>query len=630
MALLLIIAALAFSGDSSVQPPTVVSAAISANDNRVAAGTMVHGVLHLSIDARWGEWHPDGDAQPGVPMQAFGEAGKPLQIPGPLIRIPVGTEVELQLRNLIPSTVLTVHGLVDRPANADNPVNIPFGGVRLVRFRAGVAGTYSYWATTTNAHTIVGRFGWDSQLSGAIVADTAHDAKDGIPDRIFVIGTWDNVYDASNVLAVRYTLETFNGLAWPYTERLAYAQGATVHWRWINAGAVPHPLHLHGFFFHVASRGDGITDLEYPEAERDLEVTELVRAGGTFTMTWQADRPGNWLFHCHIPAHTVAHLPLADMVAGKPVMSIGQYVNEYVPHAEMGDMVLGITVHPTGSWRVPTQPIPKRHLALVVDSAPDNTSQAPSFRYTIREGDEETRADSQVGPPLVLTQGVPVAIDVVNHLSEATSVHWHGMELSDSFYDGASGISGYGNRIAPAIEPGATFRVQFTPSRAGTFIYHTHLHDQWQFRGGLAGPLIVVPAGSRFDPTVDHVVMLTSPNTVSDILTKELVNGYRDPPPLIVHAGVPQRFRLINVVVANQQNVVSLESSSGPVFWRAIAIDGADLPPARQTTQPADQTLTIGKTLDFEFTPAALGDLLFVVRAKPKGLIVARLTVRVI
>jgi FtsP/CotA-like multicopper oxidase with cupredoxin domain len=630
MLFLPVIAVLAISGPGVVQPPPAIHTAISANDNRIPAGTIVRGVLHLSIDARWGEWHPDGGARPGVPMQAFGETGKPLQIPGPLIRVPVGTEVELRIRNLIPATELTVHGLIDRPSSEDRSVSVAFGAARVVRFRAGAAGTYAYWATTTHSATIIDRIGWDSQLSGAIVTDGSRAPKGGNTDRIFVIGTWDNVNDAPKVLAQRYTLETFNGLAWPYTERLSYAQGTVVHWRWIDAGSVAHPLHLHGFYFRVDSRGDGINQLDYPAADRDEEVTELVRAGGTFTMTWKADRPGNWLFHCHIPAHTVAHLPFPDMLSGTPAVSIDQFVNDYVPHAEMGDMVLGITVHPSPSWRTQTEPKPARHLALVVETAPDNTPQAPSFSYAIRDGAEEIRSGSHIGPPLVLTQGVPVAIDVVNHLSEPTSVHWHGMELADSFYDGASGFSGYGDRIAPAIAPGATFRVQFTPPRAGTFIYHTHLHDQWEFRGGLAGPLIVVPPGSRFDPTVDHIVMLTAPSAVGDILTKELVNGYRDPPPLIIHAGVTQRFRLINVAAANQQLVVSLESNAEPVLWRPIAIDGADLPAARQTDQPADQTLTIGKTLDFEFTPVAPGDLVFVGRAKPKGLIVARLAVHVI
>ena len=55
-------------------------------------------------------------------------------------------------------------------------------------------------------------------------------------------------------------------------------------------------------------------------------------------------------------------------------------------------------------------------------------------------------------------------------------------------------IGVHGNQVTPMINPGASFRVRYTPPRAGTFMYHTHLHDQAQLSGGLYGPLIVVKA----------------------------------------------------------------------------------------------------------------------------------------
>ena len=76
----------------------------------------------------------------------------------------------------------------------------------------------------------------------------------------------------------------------------------------------------------------------------------------------------------------------------------------------------------------------------------------------------------------MLRRDEPVEITVVNRLREATALHWHGIEL-DSYYDGVHGWSGAGQQVAPMIEPGGSFVVRFTPPRAGTFIYHTHLHD---------------------------------------------------------------------------------------------------------------------------------------------------------
>jgi hypothetical protein len=45
------------------------------------------------------------------------------------------------------------------------------------------------------------------------------------------------------------------------------------------------------------------------------------------------------------------------------------------------------------------------------------------------------------------------------------------------------------------------------------------------------------------------------------------------------------------------------------VQWRAIAKDGADLPPRLATLRPARLTFLPGEIHDFEFTPAAAGEL---------------------
>ena len=88
---------------------------VRVNDNHRAAGTVRDGLLTLHLEARLGAWHPDGDSALGADVPAFAEAGKPTEIPGPLIRVPAGTDVALTLRNAVPNAVLTVHGLHARP-----------------------------------------------------------------------------------------------------------------------------------------------------------------------------------------------------------------------------------------------------------------------------------------------------------------------------------------------------------------------------------------------------------------------------------------------------------------------------------------------------------------------------------
>jgi len=54
---------------------------------------------------------------------------------------------------------------------------------------------------------------------------------------------------------------------------------------------------------------------------------------------------------------------------------------------------------------------------------------------------------------------------------------------------------------------------------------------------------------------------------------------------------------------------VSLLAGSSPVIWRAIAKDGADLPASQATERPAQQTVSVGETYDFEFQPQSTTEL---------------------
>src|SRR5262249_10227702 len=70
-------------------PETIVT-----NDNRPAAGTLENGVLPLKLEARTGQWRPEGEKGRALDVAAFAEEGKPMSVPGPLVRVPVGTDVK--------------------------------------------------------------------------------------------------------------------------------------------------------------------------------------------------------------------------------------------------------------------------------------------------------------------------------------------------------------------------------------------------------------------------------------------------------------------------------------------------------------------------------------------------------
>lgn len=107
------------------------------------------------------------------------------------------------------------------------------------------------------------------------------------------------------------------------------------------------------------------------------------------------------------------------------------------------------------------------------------------------------------GPRLHMTEGDKVRINVTNKLPESTSVHWHGLILPNEM-DGPAEIT------QKPIEPGETYRYEFTVKQSGTYFYHSHDHVDRQQALGLYGALIIDPA--QPDPSqaanYDYVVML--------------------------------------------------------------------------------------------------------------------------
>ena len=525
------------------------------------------------------------------------EEGKELQIPGPLIRVPEGTEIRVTLRNLL-AVVAVVHGLHQHPGDAKAVVEVPPQESRELHFTAGVAGTYQYYASAGPDLGDSGRpFRKDSQLAGAFVVDPPGKAT---PDRIFVLGIWRS---GSDVAALRGQIPTLphiipviNGKSWPYTERLTYAAGEPVRWRWINASDGGHPMHMHGSYFRVDSAGDSETDHVFGPGQQRTVATNRLLTNGTMTTYWTPP-PGRWLFHCHFVPHTSPEMTVANALADKFTMEHNGN--------HMAGMVLGITV--TGNRPTVAAHGRPRKMRLWVRERPAANGLPAGFSYQVEEKHKLSPKDLTVpGPPLVLERGRPVEITIVNQLHESTTVHWHSVEL-ESYYDGVAGWGARGKEVTPEIQPGKSFRVRFTPPRAGTFMYHTHLHDEEQLPGGLYGPLIVVEPGRKFDPLHEPVAILSRAGS-GPIEGRLLLNGSSDPPTLHWRIGDRYRLRLISIA-AFDGGTFSLLGRVGQLQWRAIAKDGADLPPAQAVMQDARQLALAGEIYDFEYQPTVAGTL---------------------
>ena len=574
---------------------------IKSNDNSVAAGRLEGGLLTVNLTAAPGLWFPEEKEGSEHQVYAFGEEGRDLSTPGPMLRVPTGTEIKVTVANRISGKPLQVHGLHDRPG-ASTVLVVPSGETRTVEFRVTSPGTYFYWGSVRGAARIQDRFGAESQLMGALIVDPPGDVP---RDHVYMIGIED---DSGAVPADRRTRSAvINGRSWPHSQISTVTVGDTVRMRWINTSDRTHPIHLHGFYFTVNGRGDIARDTSYDDAGKRLAVTELMLQGQTMTVTWVPERPGNWLMHCHMAAHMSPDLRARHVAMG------GKPKHNHTMET-MAGLVIGWRVLPSPKSAAPAAEAgPRRNLRLLVQSSADLYWGAPGMGFVLQNG-AAPRPDSVEipGPPIVLTRGEPVEITVVNNLPDATSIHWHGIEL-DSYFDGVSGWSGDQRRTAPQVNAGDSFAVRFTPPRSGTFIYHSHFDEERQLGSGLYGPIIVLEPGKRHEPETDRTWILSQAGpTRGASRARVTLNGSRSP--LIeMQAKRLHRIRLIHIA-ATLPLKFSLLRDTMPVAWRAVAKDGADLPPAQALVRPARQIIGVGEAYDFEFTPEEAGQLRLVVK----------------
>jgi len=143
-----------------------------------------------------------------------------------------------------------------------------------------------------------------------------------------------------------------------------------------------------------------------------------------------------------------------------------------------------------------------------------HTPDVPNLPWTMDNGVKVFRLDPEVvkvqlipgkemyawgysgsvpGPTVEVNEGDRVRFIVTNKLPEATTVHWHGLEVPLNM-DGVPFIS------QPLIEPGQTFVYEYTVHQNGTFFYHSHMAMQEMM--GMIGLFIIHPK-HPYSPRVD-------------------------------------------------------------------------------------------------------------------------------
>lgn len=149
------------------------------------------------------------------------------------------------------------------------------------------------------------------------------------------------------------------------------------------------------------------------------------------------------------------------------------------------------------------------------------------------------------GPMIQATAGDHIRVTIVNHLPEATAIHWHGLEVPTD-NDGVPPIG-----MNP-IQPGQSYTYDFTlqDQDAGTHWYHSHYDDIKQVGGGMYGAFIIAPrpGSPEYQP-----MMQAERADVDQTMFIGMLGGYYvingksfpDTQPLVVKHGQTVHLRMI-------------------------------------------------------------------------------------
>jgi FtsP/CotA-like multicopper oxidase with cupredoxin domain len=237
-------------------------------------------LFELTVDEV--EW----EVEPGKVVDALAYNG---QIPGPTLKADVGDDVIIRVTNELDDegTSLHPHGLRDHEFAIDGVTYIsqdPIGTGETMdyAFTAEQPSVMMYHSHHMSLHQVL------NGLAGSmIIGDYADLAGiDGVVDELVMVTN-----DAGEL---GFTL---NGKSFPATQAYSYTSGDKVLVHYYNEGLMAHPMHLHNQDGLVIAK-DG-----YLLPEPYYMDTLNVAPGERYTVVYEMEKPGTWVWHCHILSH---------------------------------------------------------------------------------------------------------------------------------------------------------------------------------------------------------------------------------------------------------------------------------------------------------------------------------------
>jgi FtsP/CotA-like multicopper oxidase with cupredoxin domain len=288
-------------------------------------------VFHLVAEVLRQKIHPDKT------IDAWGFNGS---APGPTIQVNQGDHVRVIFDNHLPEpSSIHWHGFEDMvgddgmPVISQEPVK---PGARFVyEFDIHQAGTFFY-----HSHMAM------QEMLGMLGGFIMHPRAPFHPhcDKDFLLHLQEYAVlpnnTVPNTMNMEYNWLLLNGKAGPASTPLIVRQGDRVRVRFVNLGMDHHPMHLHGNTFHVTGTEGG----RIPETAWWPGNTVLVGVAQARDVEFNADRPGDWMLHCHLPHHMMNQMSSnVGTMTRRPGMAAGVDMNtgmgmlQGTPGAPSGD-----------------------------------------------------------------------------------------------------------------------------------------------------------------------------------------------------------------------------------------------------------------------------------------------------
>lgn len=245
-------------------------------------------------------------------MEVWGYTGT---CPGPTIQVNQGDRVRIIFDNHLPeSTTIHWHG-VELPLNMDGVPYIsqdpvPPGGRYIYQFTVHQEGTFFY-----HSH------GAMQEMMGLIGLFIMHPSKPHRPrvdhDFGIILQGWAILPNNTvpNTAGMEFNWLTFNGVSSPATTPLVVRLGSRVRIRIVNLGMDHHPIHLHGHQFYITGTEGG----RVPESAWYPTNTVLVGVAQARDVEFDAQYPGDWMLHCHLPHHMMNSM--SDLLQDRMIMT---------------------------------------------------------------------------------------------------------------------------------------------------------------------------------------------------------------------------------------------------------------------------------------------------------------------